>query len=246
MPTGGNLLIETANRDLDQDYCDRHPSVQPGQFVMLAVSDTGHGMSEEVRLRLFEPFFTTKPKGQGTGLGLATIFGAVNQAGGTIEAYSELNQGSTFKIYLPRSGESPEVYAATGHNSTSPTGHETVLLVEDDPSVRDLTRRILQRLGYRVLIATQGSESLDVAEKFDGQIDLLMTDVVLPGLNGREIAERIQVARPDTKVLFTSGYTENVVVHHGIADKNFNFIGKPYSLQALARKLREVLEANRG
>ncbi len=246
MPTGGNLLIETANRELDQDYCARHPSVQPGQFVMLAVSDTGHGMSEEVRLQLFEPFFTTKPKGQGTGLGLATIFGAVNQAGGTIEAYSELNQGSTFKIYLPRSGESPEVYAAAGQCSTSPTGHETVLLVEDDASVRELTCRILQRLGYQVLIATNGSESLDIADKFDGRIDLLMTDVVLPGLSGREIAERIQVARPGTQVLFTSGYTENVVVHHGIVDKNLNFIGKPYSLQALARKLREVLEANRG
>jgi PAS domain S-box-containing protein len=246
MPAGGSLLIETANRELDQDYCVRHPSAQPGQYVMLAVSDTGHGMSEEVRLRLFEPFFTTKPKGQGTGLGLATIFGAVNQAGGSIEAYSELNQGSTFKIYLPRSGDLPEALAATGRSPVSPTGHETVLLVEDDQGVRDLTVRILRRLGYQVLIATNGSGALDVVDGFDGRIDLLMTDVVLPDTNGRELAERILAGRPETEVLFTSGYTNNVVVHRGIVDKSLNFIGKPYSLQALARKLREVLEANRG
>ncbi len=245
MPNGGSLLIETANRELDQDYCVRHPSIQPGKYVMLAVSDTGHGMGEEVRLRLFEPFFTTKPKGQGTGLGLATIFGAVSQAGGSIEAYSEINQGSTFTIYLPRSGDLPEASAATGHSAASPTGHETVLLVEDDKGVRDLTLRMLQRLGYQVLIATDGSEALDLADGFDGRIDLLMTDIVLPDANGRELAERILEARPEAEVLFTSGYTDNVVVHHGIIDKHLNFIGKPYSLQALARKLREVLESNR-
>jgi CheY-like chemotaxis protein len=242
MQHGGKLFIETSNLELDREHCAHHPNAEPGQFVMLAVSDTGHGMTETVKLRLFEPFFTTKPKGQGTGLGLATIFGVVKQAGGFIEAYSEIGKGSTFKIYLPRVEEPAQKLAKAGPGPDTPRGTETVLLVEDEESVRELAHAMLKRLGYTVLCATNGGEALMLVKNYDEPIDLLMTDVVMPGINGRELAERMSIARPAIKVLFTSGYTENVVVHHGIVDKDLNFIGKPYSLEMLARKLRAVLE----
>ncbi len=245
MPNGGQLLIETMNVNLSRDFCLRFPNLQPGPFVLLTVRDSGQGMTEEVRLRLFEPFFTTKPKGQGTGLGLATIFGAVNQAGGAIEVVSEVNQGSIFRIYLPRAQEPAEKVEASGRGAVMSLGHETVLLVEDDANVRELTSRILTRLGYRALVAENGSEAVKLALEFEGRIDLLMTDVVMPEVNGRELAERILQRRSETKVLFASGYAEDVIVHHGIVDKNLDFIAKPYSMQALARKLREVLGPKR-
>ncbi|NPU86265.1 MAG: PAS domain S-box protein [Syntrophaceae bacterium] len=241
MPDGGRLVIETSNCDLDEEYCSRHPEVRPGKYVLLAVSDTGHGMSDEVKQHLFEPFFTTKSKGQGTGLGLATTFGVVKQAGGTIEAYSELGRGSTFKIYLPRVEERAERLVKEAPDRKTARGSETVLLVEDDESVRDMALNILEHLGYNVLTAANGGEALLLMEKQGDDIDMLMTDVVMPGMNGRELAERLIGIKPELKVLFTSGYTENVIVHHGILDSNLNFIGKPYSLQALARKMREVL-----
>ena len=242
MPDGGQMVIETSDIELDEDYCLRHPQVRPGKYVLLAVSDTGHGMSAEVKQHLFEPFFTTKAKGQGTGLGLATTFGVVKQAGGAIEVYSEVGQGTTFKIYLPRVEEQAERLVNKAPGLELARGDETILLVEDEESVRDVALTILERLGYRVLSAANGGEAFLLVEKYDGWIDLLMTDVVMPGMNGRELAERLLKIRPEMKVLFTSGYTENVIVHHGVVDENLNFIGKPYSLHALARKMREVLD----
>jgi two-component system, cell cycle sensor histidine kinase and response regulator CckA len=243
MPDGGRLTIETANVYLDDNYCVGHAHVAPGAYVRLAVSDTGLGMTEEVRQRVFEPFFTTKPRERGTGLGLATIFGTVKQSGGTVEVYSELNLGTTFKIHLPAVAEPAERLAQHPPSGDLAKGHETVLLVEDEGSVRDLARHMLKRLGYSVLHASNGGEAFMVAEKYVGDIDLLMTDVVMPGMNGRELAERLLRLRPGMKVLYSSGYTENVIVHHGIVDKDLNFIGKPYSLHGLAAKLREVLDA---
>ena len=244
MPEGGRLLIETANVELDENYCSQHPQIAAGNYVLLAVSDTGHGMNEEVKKHVFEPFFTTKPKGRGTGLGLATIFGAVKQAGGAIEVYSEVGAGTTFKIYLPKI-EKPADKLAKGKSSPNLVqGNETVLIVEDEASVRDLALRMLKRLGYKVLHASNGGEAFMLVEKSAERIDLLMSDVVMPGMNGRELAKRLLKLHPEMKVLFTSGYTENVIVHHGILEEKLNFIGKPYSIQALARKIREVLDQN--
>ena len=242
MPEGGMLLIETANVDLDEEYCARHPYVRPGRFVMLAVSDTGHGMSEEVKRRIFEPFFTTKSKGIGTGLGLATIYGVVKQSNGSIEVYSEVGKGTTFKIYLPRveGGD-----AGTPESSLPielPEGSETVLLVEDEKIVRDLGVRILERSGYRVMQAGNGDEAIALAMEYGERIDLLMTDVVMPGMHGHELANRLTRIHPETRVLFTSGYTDDAIVHHGVLDEGVSFIGKPYSPSALARKVREVLD----
>jgi PAS domain S-box-containing protein len=241
MPSGGELIIETANVELDDVYCQTRPYVQPGPFVLLAVSDTGHGMTEEVKLRLFEPFFTTKPRGKGTGLGLATIFGTVKQAGGSIEVYSELNRGSTFKIFLPRvEGRAQRLLSMVPARDV-PLGTETILLVEDEDSVRELGQRVLKRLGYRVIPAASGDEAYALVEKLGTRIDLVMTDVVMPGQNGRELVDRIQAIYPEIRVLYTSGYTEDVIVHHGVLEQELNFVGKPYSLPTLARKLREVL-----
>ena len=242
MPDGGKLVIETANVELDREYCQLHSHAQPGRYVLLAVSDTGLGMSEEVKSHLFEPFFTTKPKGRGTGLGLATIYGAVKQAGGAIEVYSEESHGTTFKIYLPQVVEKAEKLTSGGRVAAMPGGNETVLLVEDEGIVRDLATRILKRLGYDVLQAPDGGQALMLAENYRAPIHLLMTDVVMPGMNGRQLAERLEALHPEMKILYTSGYTENIIVHHGVLEEDLNFIGKPYSPQALAKKLREVLD----
>jgi len=241
MPNGGKLLLETDNVELDEQYCRVHQEVQPGQYVLLAISDTGHGMDEQVKQRIFEPFFTTKPKGRGTGMGLATLFGAVKQAGGSIEVYSEIGKGTTFKIYLPRVEEQPIKLTKAKSALNIPRGSETVLLVEDEDSVRELARIVLTKLGYTVLPASNASEALLLAEDRSRRIDLLMTDVVMPGMNGRELAEKLLHLRPELKVLFSSGYTENVIAHHGVVDEHVAFIGKPYSVQALAAKIREVL-----
>jgi CheY-like chemotaxis protein len=242
MPEGGKLLIETANVDLDEEYCVMHPYVRPGRFVMLAVSDTGHGMSEEIKRQIFEPFFTTKPKGTGTGLGLATIYGVVKQAKGSIEVYSEVGKGTTFKIYVPRVDDK-----TAGPPESSPPmellgGSETVLLVEDEAVVRDLGVRILAGLGYRVMRAGNGDEAIALAGEHGERIDLLLTDVVMPGMSGRDLANRLTRIHPEARVLFTSGYTDNVIVHHGVLDEGVSFIGKPYSPSALAKKVREVLD----
>ena len=242
MAGSGEILIETSNVDLDDGYCAGRSYLKPGRFVMITVSDTGHGMSEEVKAHIFEPFFTTKGKGRGTGLGLATTYGAVKQAGGSIEVYSEVGIGTTFKIFLPRvEGEASRQAIGSQPHSFS-GGTETVLLVEDDDIVRNLCVRVLEELGYRVLRASNGTEAIALSRKHGDRIDLLMTDVVMPGMNGGELATQLILHHPEMKILFTSGYTEDVIVHHGVLDDGVSFIGKPYSPTALAMKIREVLE----
>jgi PAS domain S-box-containing protein len=241
MPRGGRLLIQTSNAELDQGQCLPHPQLRPGRFVRLAVSDTGVGMSDDVKRRIFEPFFTTKPMGRGTGLGLATIFGAVKQAGGAIEVDSEIGRGTRFSVYLPAIDGPAEPLTLEPLTTDLPGGRETILLVEDDEGVRLSTRETLGRLGYSVLAAADGEQALDLAATPGQRIDLLFTDVVMPGLNGRELAERLLALQPDIKVMFTSGYAEEVTLRHGVVDEELAFIAKPYSVQALARKLRDVL-----
>ena len=241
MPQGGKLVIETANITLDEIYCSDHAQAQPGNFVMLAVSDTGHGMSEDVKEHIFEPFFTTKNVGHGTGLGLATIFGIVKQSSGTIEVYSEVGNGTTFRICLPLVEKRAEKLTKERLPVDILKGSETIMFVEDNSSVRQVGAMILNDLGYKTIEARNGDEALMLAERHTGQIHLLMTDIIMPGINGRELSERLTKLYPDMKILFTSGYTENIIVHHGILDSSLNFIGKPYSLQPLASKIREVL-----
>ncbi|MFA6147914.1 MAG: transporter substrate-binding domain-containing protein [bacterium] len=242
MPGGGTLLIETANTDLDESYCILHPYVLPGRFVMLAVSDTGCGMPAEVRKQIFEPFFTTKPKGTGTGLGLAMIYGVVKNSNGSIEVYSEVGKGTTFKIYLPRiDGEAAETRVSDPPKE-APSGSGTVLLVEDETMVRNLGVRILERSGYKVLQAGNGDEAIALATGYGERIDLLLTDVVMPGMSGREMANRLTRIHPETRVLFTSGYTDDAIVHHGVLDEGVSFIGKPYTPSTLSKKVREVLD----
>ena len=242
MPDGGKIVIETANVDLDEGYCALHPYVKPGRFVMLAVSDTGQGMSEEVKAHIFEPFFTTKEQGKGTGLGLAMTYGAVKQSGGSIEVYSEVGIGTTIKIYLPRIEEEAVKPEKEDRLTDLPGGTETILLVEDEESVRDLCVRILERLGYRVLQARNGTEAIAEARGYGDRIDLLLTDVVMPGMNGAELATQLVLQHPEMKVLFTSGYTDDAIVRHGVLDEGVSFIGKPYTPSSLARKVREVLD----
>jgi two-component system cell cycle sensor histidine kinase/response regulator CckA len=241
MPLGGRLTIETANVTLDENYARTHMGVKPGDFTMIAVSDNGHGMDAETRRHIFEPFFTTKEKGKGTGLGLATVYGMVKQAGGDIWVYSEPGKGTTFKLYFPRVLEPCPNPPGRWPPSARRSGGETILVVEDEQAVRDLTVRILQQLGYTILTASSGAEALEISQAHAGHIDLLLTDVVMPNMSGRQLADHIQAARPRTKVLFLSGYTENTVVHHGVLDAGVDFLPKPFSRENLSRKLREVL-----
>jgi two-component system, cell cycle sensor histidine kinase and response regulator CckA len=240
MPTGGSISIETANVQLDDSYAKTHPGVHPGDFVMIAVSDTGHGMDAETRRRIFEPFFTTKAQGKGTGLGLATVYGIVKQSGGDIWVYSEPNKGTTFKLYFPRVSASP-AEISEGGTELQPTGCETVLLVEDEKAVRDLAARMLQKLGYTVLVAGGGGEAIEIARSFTGPINILLTDVVMPNMSGRQVADALSGSRPNMKVLYLSGYTDNTVVHHGVLEGGVNFLPKPFSREVLAKKIREVL-----
>jgi len=243
MPDGGKLIIETQNVAVSDDYYAVYPQANPSKSVLLAVTDTGYGMSEEVKKHVFEPFFTTKPAGQGTGLGLATTFGAVKQVGGNIEVVSEPGTGTTFRIYLPRVEKSVETLGKDQRPSDLPMGRETILLVEDDMRIGHLALKALKRQGYQVLYAPNGGEAFMLVEKYRERIDLLMTDVVMPMMNGRELAERLLKLHPEMKVLFTSGYTENIILHHGVVEKTINFIGKPYSFQALTSKIRDILDA---
>jgi PAS domain S-box-containing protein len=244
MPTGGRLTVETANVDLDATYMQAHPLATPGRYVMLAVTDTGMGMDAATQARIFEPFFTTKDVGKGTGLGLATVQGIVQQSGGFIWVYSEPSHGTCFKIYLPRVDE-PASEAASVVPASS-RGTETVLVVEDVAAVRAVTRRMLERYGYSVLEAADGEAAIRLAAKFGGHIHLLITDVVMPNLGGRDLAEMFAQTYPNTKVLFMSGYTDDAIVRHGILQEDIAYLQKPFTPESLARKVRAVLDANIG
>ncbi|OGP89488.1 MAG: hypothetical protein A2156_11115 [Deltaproteobacteria bacterium RBG_16_48_10] len=243
MPSGGSLTIETANAELDEEYARRHVAVIPGRYVMLSVSDTGAGMTPEVRDKVFEPFFTTKESSKGTGLGLSTVYGIVKQSGGNIWVYSEPGKGTTFKIYLPRVDEPlGEVVREKAAEGGLPRGSETILIVEDDEDVREVAVRILKMQGYRVLETSQGSDALHQCGHEAGPIHLMVTDVVMPEMNGPELAKRLSPLRPEMKVLYISGYTDNAIVHHGVLEKGVNYIQKPFTVEGLARKVREVLD----
>ncbi len=243
MPDGGKLTIETANVTLGKDYADQHTEVNQGEYVMLAVSDTGLGMTKEVRARIFEPFFTTKDVGQGTGLGLATCFGIVKQSGGHLWVYSEVGWGTTFKVYLPYVKEAISLVLGRNQSPGLPWGRETILLVEDEAAVRSLAARILREQGYTILEAANGEKALRLVEaKPELEIQLLLTDVVMPLLGGQGLAEQLSAARPHLKVLFMSGYTDNPIAHHGVLEASIAFLKKPFSPSALAHKVRKVLD----
>ena len=243
MPSGGKLTIETANVILDEEYAHTHIGVTPGPYVRLSVSDTGVGIPMEVKEKVFEPFFTTKEKGKGTGLGLSTVYGIVKQSGGNIWVYSEPAHGTTFKIYLPRVEEDLDTLYGRDESDFLPGGGETVLLVEDEPSVRDLAHRLLNQQGYKVLEAANGEEALHVAQEHAGEkIHLLLTDVVMPRMGGKELTDQLKIFRPDIKVLYASGYTDNAIVHHGVLERGTHFLQKPFSPSGLVRKVREVLD----
>ena len=243
MPEGGKLTIETGNVELDAPYADGHLEVHPGPYVLLAVSDTGVGMTAEARARIFEPFFTTKEQGKGTGLGLSVVYGIVKQNGGHIWVYSEPGQGTTFKVYLPRISQAAEPESLPLMPDSQHCGAETILLAEDEEVVRQVTRRMLEMKGYTVLEAAGGSAALALSEKHRGAIQLLLTDVLMPEMSGKNLAQRLALRRPETKVLFMSGHTENAIVHHGLLKPGIAFIQKPFRLEALIRKVREVLDA---
>jgi two-component system, cell cycle sensor histidine kinase and response regulator CckA len=241
MVSGGRLTIETSNVHLDEEYAERHVDVQPGEYVLLAVSDDGAGMTEEVRTHLFEPFFTTKAAGKGTGLGLAMVYGAVRQNGGRIEVYSEVNQGTTFKIYLPAAKAVPQ-RAAPKPSSFPKTRTTSILLVEDDARVRLFAENVLKRLGHTVHAFPNGAEALAALPSLRPVPSLLITDVVMPGLNGRVVAERVMAVLPKIRVMFVSGYTQNVIVDQGVLKDGIEFLAKPYSVEQLARRVWEVLD----
>jgi len=241
MPGGGKLTLETANVTLDEAYARRHPGVTPGEFVMLAISDTGVGMDKETQSHIFEPFYTTKGQ-QGTGLGLSMVYGIVKQSGGYIWVYSELGHGTSFKVYLPRVDEAEEKPVPESVPAGLPSGHETILVVEDEPQLRDLTRHFLETHGYTVLVAENGAAALEVAQRHSGLIHLLLTDIIMPVMNGRDLVQRMAGLRPKTRILFMSGYTENAIWRDGFIDQAAHFLQKPFTLDALSRKVREVLE----
>jgi PAS domain S-box-containing protein len=242
MPSGGKLTLETANVELDDAYVREHTGATSGRFVMLAVSDTGIGMDAETRAHIFEPFFTTKELGKGTGLGLATVYGIVKQSGGYVWVYSEPGRGTTFKIYLPQVDELPDSASLPAPVQPVVGGRETVLLAEDDPSVRAVVSDVLTQKGYRVLRAPDGQAALEMARSHPAEIQLLVTDIVMPGMTGRELAEAVVAERPGVRVLYMSGYTDDAIVRHGVLEEGMPYLQKPFSPRALASKVREVLD----
>jgi signal transduction histidine kinase/CheY-like chemotaxis protein len=244
MPKGGKLIIQTANVKLDTAYCKLGKvSLIPGDYVMMAVSDTGTGMSEDVKSKVFEPFFTTKEKGQGTGLGLSTVYGIVKQSHGDILVYSEENKGTTLKVYLPLVKQpTHESRKPVKNGKKLPRGKETILLVEDEDEVRNLTARVLQKQGYNVLKAKEGKSALSLAESYEGSIDLLVTDVIMPYMNGKALAEQLTTKRTDLKVLYISGHIDSMITQHGILEDNVEFLQKPFTADSLSHKIRSVFD----
>jgi two-component system, cell cycle sensor histidine kinase and response regulator CckA len=238
----GKVTIETGNAEFDEVYCAAHHGFLHGDYVLLAVSDNGCGMKREILNNIFEPFFTTKETGKGTGLGLAMVYGVVKQNNGFINVYSEPGHGTTFKIYLPRYQAKLESLPKQTGNVQIGQGYETILLVEDEPSILKMTTKMLERFGYRVVAAGTPGEAIRFAQEYTGEIHLLMTDVVMPEMNGRDLAKNILTIHPNLRRLFMSGYTANVIAHHGVLDKGVNFIQKPFSRDQLGSKVREVLE----
>jgi two-component system, cell cycle sensor histidine kinase and response regulator CckA len=242
MPEGGKLTIETQNVVLDESYSNDHPDTDTGEYVMLAVSDTGIGMDKETLSHLFEPFFTTKPKGSGTGLGLSTCYGIVKQNNGGIWVYSEPGKGTTVKVYFPKIEDiNPQQENVYSHE-TILEGTETVLVAEDDAGIRTMITRHLTAAGYRVLSASNGDEALSLVNKTGESIHLLITDVIMPLMGGKALADRLTVIYPGLRILFMSGYTDNSIVHHGVLETGIKFIQKPFSMVEFMRKIREVLE----
>ncbi|HWA58635.1 MAG TPA: response regulator, partial [Gemmatimonadales bacterium] len=241
MPTGGNLVIETANLAFPGAAKGAQSIMPPGQYVVLTVSDSGTGMDEETMRHIFEPFYTTKAPGKGTGLGLATVYGIVKQSGGFIYADSEVGGGSRFRIYLPRvlgvadSSDTPVAVNAVGK------AEGTILLVEDEEAVRRLARRVLEGLGYRVMEAVSGPEALTLLDTYSGRLDLVITDVIMPGMSGQELSARLRQQRPDLKILYVSGYTDDAILQHGNLLPNTSFLQKPFSPGSLAQRVREVV-----
>jgi len=241
MPDGGRLTIEARDEPLSEAYADTHLTIEPGPYVRIAVSDTGRGMTPEVRTHIFEPFFTTKPAGKGTGLGLSTVYGIVKQFGGHVFAYSEPGHGTTVKVYLPRA----EGVAMTAPREESPplrAGLETILVVEDDPGIQKVARRVLEMQAYTVLVASTPSEALEVAAQFEGRIDLLLTDVILPGVTGPRLAELLLRQRPGVPVLYMSGYTDDAVMSSGQLAPDTQFLAKPFTPKTLLRRVRQTLD----
>jgi CheY-like chemotaxis protein len=246
MPSGGRLTVETANVDLDAAYASDHATVKPGRYVMLAVSDTGMGMSPETVAHIFEPFYTTKESGRGTGLGLSTVYGIVKQSGGYIWVYSELGRGSSFKVYLPRVEQPAEALPAAQPRSEEQKGSETVLLVEDQPQVRELARMALTDRGYTVLATSSPEDAERVCAAHETEIHLLLTDLIMPGVTGRELAKRLTARHPKMRVLYMSGYTFGITtqpgMHGGLLEDGVAFLQKPFTPSALSEKVREVLD----
>jgi PAS domain S-box-containing protein len=242
MPDGGKLTIETKGVELEAEETQLHRSMPAGSYVMIAMTDSGTGMREEVREHIFEPFFTTKAAGKGTGLGLATVYGIVQQSDGFIWCYSEIGQGTTFKIYLPRVVEAVSAPAAPA-SGRSLRGNETILIAEDAPSVRDVAHQVLVRHGYHVLLAADGRAALELAQTHTGNIHMLLTDVIMPEMSGRQLADRLVKARPTVKILFCSGYTDDAIIRHGMLEPGLNYLQKPFTPESLARKVRDVLDA---
>jgi CheY-like chemotaxis protein len=243
MPNGGKFTLETANISFDQDSVGQYPELKPGHYVMLAISDTGTGMSKEVKARVFDPFFSTKGVGQGIGLGLSTCYGIIKQSGGHISVYSELARGTTFKVYLPQVEHTTARPIAPLSSNDLPRGTETILLVEDDIALREMAETLLKRLGYTVLTAANGIEALGLKQERNiGHVDLLFTDVVMPHMSGKELSDRIRAIYPHTKILFTSAFTENAIVHQGILNEGVMLLQKPFTPSGLASKVREILD----
>jgi CheY-like chemotaxis protein len=244
LPAGGLITIETRDVELDEAYAAAHPLIQPGPYVVLAVSDTGMGMGEATRTRAFEPFFTTKASGQGTGLGLSTAYGIINQSGGEIVVHSEVGVGTTFEVYLPRVDDGLPLQGDAKGPAPVPRGAETVLLVEDEAALRAMLCRVLEANGYCVLVARDGTEALEIAASYSGPIEILVSDVIMPGLNGPKIAE-LGADRPKMRVLFISGYSGEAVSQRGELPEGTAFLSKPFRLEELLRLVRELLDATR-